>query len=104
MSAILRWTSSPAQVFLLTHSVRFARPPAEFLIEIGRPSDAKMMDVVPWRNGIDPRETRVFQSACQDQMADQIRTPHGHGGKGHAHLKSNPRLLRHHRDRPKSPK
>jgi hypothetical protein len=55
---------------LRTCGVRFACPSAEILVKVGHACNVKVMNVIPGRNALDSSESRVLQSAGQNEMSD----------------------------------
>ncbi len=84
---------------LFAHMIGLGEPAAKLGIDFigcGQPENRHM---IPGRDCLNPAKTRMLESACQHEVIIQPICARCHLGKRHAHLESDPRLLRKNTDR-----
>src|SRR5271168_4948327 len=84
---------------LLAYLVGFAKPGLDFAVHFIAGGDTEGMYVVARGDRCDLPETGIFQSAGQDDVADQVIAPEGYGGKAHAYLEGDAGLFGYHAGR-----
>ena len=84
---------------LLANEVSLAEPSKHFTIEFLVRIETKRMDVIARRDIFDLRETRIFQTPGQHDMAGNSIAPQAHRCETHSHLKCDSRFFWHHAHR-----
>lgn len=88
---------------LLADSVSFRKPFFKVFINVRQRGQAEMMNVVSGRNRVNTTESRVLESACQNDVAVNPSHTGSQLGEGHAHLKRDAGFLREHDHRSAAP-
>jgi len=80
---------------LLTDAVGFADPREDFVVQLFVESEAEGVYVIPRGNCFDLRETRVLETAGEDNVSDETIAPQAYGSEAHSDLKRDARFLRY---------
>jgi hypothetical protein len=81
-------------MLLFAHSICFASPRRELIIEIRNAVEPKRVQMILRREAFDARKPRMLNPPRKHKVADEIVAAYLHGDERHSHLKSDPGFLR----------
>ena len=89
-----RLGATVAEVALFPDRVCLAQPRDKRVVDVGWLRETKVMDVIACGDRLDLSETRVLETAGEDDVAVEPLPSRRHLREGHAHLEGNARFFR----------
>src|SRR5437763_7127609 len=83
---------------LLADSISLGQPRGHFVIHFVHAFESKSMEMIPGRKSFDAAETRMLETACQDDVAIDPIPSNDKRGEAHSHLEGDTSFLQQDRD------